>query len=70
MKPVSKQYIPLSPEQRVATTLDTAENARRCESRERDATVAVNTAADTNVAAATAAYAARQVIYDAFERDP
>ena len=64
VKPVSNQYLPLSAEQRVATTLGATGTATRDARDARLAnetlTVTVNTAADTNITAATAAYKARQ----------
>ena len=61
VKPVSKQYLPLSAEQRVATTLDDDDEVVR-DARLMNETlmVTVNSAADTLVAAATAAYKTRQ----------
>ena len=61
VKPVSNQYLPLSAEQRVATTLsDEDEAARNARLANETIMVTVNTAADTDVAAATAAYKTRQ----------
>ena len=59
-KRVSNEYLPLTAEERVATTLGAAENARNARLANETITVPVNTAADTNVAAATAAYKTRQ----------
>ena len=65
VKPVSKMYLPVTPEQRVATTLSAAAEAVR------DARVAnemlmvtVDSAGDANVAAATKAYEDRQKVLD------
>ena len=61
VKRVSYEYLPLSAERRVATTLsDEDEAARNARLANETITVAVNTAADTDVAAATAAYKTRQ----------
>ena len=67
VKPVSLQYLPLSAERRVATTLGGEANERNARLANETITVPVNTAADTTStgALATAAYDARQVIYDA-----
>ena len=63
VKPVSKQYLPLSAEQRVATTLgEIGTVIRDARLANETITVAVNTAADTNITAATAAYAARDKV--------
>ena len=66
--PVPNRYVPLTAEQRKATTLTgAAENVRDARVKNESLTVTVSKAADTTskVALATAAYAARQVIYDA-----
>ena len=62
VKRVSNKYLPLTAEERVATTLGDAENARNARLANETITVTVNTAADTNVAAATAAYEARDLV--------
>ena len=60
VKPVSNQYLPLSAEQRVATTLGDAATARDARLANETLTVTVNTTADAGLAAATAAYKTRQ----------
>ena len=60
VKPVSLQYLPLSAERRVATTLGPDANERNARLANETITVPVNSAGDTNVAAATAAYKTRQ----------
>ena len=67
-KPVAKTYVPLVKSQRLEAGLDTDDTAARLD-RIMDGrevlTVESNTGADAKVAAATAAYEARQKIYDA-----
>ena len=66
VKRVSNEYLPLSAERRVATTLsDDDEATRNARLANETITVAVNTAVDTNVAAATAVYAARDLVFAA-----
>ena len=60
VKRVSNDYLPLSAEERVATTLGTEASARNVRLANETITVAVNTAVDTNITAATAAYKTRQ----------
>ena len=62
LKPVSNDYLPLSAERRVATTLGEDASERNARLANETITVPVNTVGDTNVAAATAAYAARDVV--------
>ena len=71
VKRVSNEYLPLSAEERVATTLattldaeaeGTSEVVRNARLANETITVAVNTAADTNITAATAAYEARDLV--------
>ena len=77
VSPISKKYVPLSKAQRLDTTLDGLDatpvtpdsagarrNDRIMEGRE-VLTVRVHTITDANVAAATAAYEARQTVLDA-----
>ena len=74
VSPISKKYVPLSKAQRldttvpgdatVATSAVARRNARIMEGREA-LTVRVHTITDANVAAATAAYEARQTVLDA-----
>ena len=68
MKPRSKEYLPLTAEQRIAVTLTTDQvTVRDARVANETLTVTVAAVADTTSvkALATAAYAARQVIYDA-----
>ena len=66
MIPVPKTYTPLSAQQIVATTLvaENEEEVRDARVANETLTVEVAAVADTLVAAATAAYKARQVILD------
>ena len=65
-KPVSKEYVPLLRSQRLDTTLDASAEGRSRLDRIMDGrevlTVEANAAADTNIAAATAAYEARDKV--------
>ena len=64
--PVPNRYVPLTAEQRKATTLTgVAENVRDARVKNESLTVQVSRAGDAKVTAATAAYAARQAILDA-----
>ena len=68
VKPRSKEYLPLTAEQRIAVTLTTEQViVRDARVANETLTVTVAAVADTTSvkALATAAYAARQVIYDA-----
>ena len=61
VKPLSKEYVPLTAEQRIAVTLSASEETvRDARVANETLTVTVNAAADTLVAAATAAYKTRQ----------
>ena len=62
VKRVSNEYLPLTAEERVATTLGDETTARDVRLANETITVAVNTAADTNVTAATTAYEARDLV--------
>ena len=66
VKPVSNQYIPLPAHQRVAITLpDVREAHRNARLMNETLTVRASVAGDANLAAATAAYDARQKVLDA-----
>ena len=70
--PISNRYVPLTREQRLATTLtDRAEAVRDARAKNESLTVTANTGADTISvkALATAAYTARQVILDALPNE-
>ena len=67
-KPVANTYVPLVKSQRLNTETDAGRDLRITEGRE-VLTVEANAAADTNITAATAAYDARQLIYDAISNE-
>ena len=69
-KPVSKEYVPLLKSQRLAEIrVGVAERGARITDGREILTVESNAAADTNITAATAAYDARQLIYDAISNE-